>query len=242
MELYEFTFENLTYRYSSGESITYNGNLYTEQAITRNEIKKDFNTDEASITLPQHLEPAPRFRIMNPLSAVGITIMDKNGVKLFMGKIGSCTFNTSKAEATLKLISIQGILKTQVPYRTYSLSCSFSLFGEGCEANKNTYKLVITNFLLNPTRTELTSSTLNSKESGYFSGGYIDAAGEYNYIKEHNNLTLKLLYPLQSSANEIIVYPGCDKTRDICKNKFNNEKNYGGFPFIPPKNPVTEGF
>ncbi|MDR1008006.1 MAG: phage BR0599 family protein [Campylobacteraceae bacterium] len=242
MELYEFTYNNNTYRYSSGESVTLGGNLYSAQSITRNEIKKNFNYDEASITVPQHLEPAPQFRIMNPSSVVGITIMNENGIKLFAGKIGSCTYNVDKAEATLKLISIQGILKTQIPNRTYSRSCSFSLFGEGCEVNKNAYKLSLTAFTLNDTKTELTASALMAKTSGYYTGGYIEANGEYDYIKEHTGNKLKLLYPFQTAAGTITVYPGCDKIIDTCRAKYNNERNFGGFPYIPAKNPMTEGF
>jgi hypothetical protein len=242
MELYEFNFEGVTYRYSSGENITLNGNLYTAQAITRNDIKKDFNFDEASITMPQHVEPAPRFRAMNPFSPVVVSIMNESGIKLFAGRVGSCTFDIDKASATMKLLSLQGIMKTQVPYRTYSLSCSFSLYNEGCDVNKNSYKLTLTSFTLNALMTEITATALSAKANGYYSGGYLESNGEYNYISEHSGTLLKLLYPMQKLPAQINVYPGCDKTKETCKSKFNNEKNFGGFPFIPVKNPVTEGF
>ena len=38
----------------------------------------------------------------------------------------------------------------------------------------------------------------------------------------------------------ITLSRGCSKTVSDCKNKFNNISNYGGFPYIPAKNP-TQG-
>ena len=35
------------------------------------------------------------------------------------------------------------------------------------------------------------------------------------------------------------AYPGCDHTLATCAAKFGNQLNYGGFPYIPVKNPFT---
>jgi len=42
-------------------------------------------------------------------------------------------------------------------------------------------------------------------------------------------------------GKQVIVYAGCDKTPQTCKNKFNNLQNFRGFPYIPVKNPVIWG-
>jgi len=33
------------------------------------------------------------------------------------------------------------------------------------------------------------------------------------------------------------IYPGCDRVRATCESKFDNLDNFGGFPWIPTKNP-----
>lgn len=43
----------------------------------------------------------------------------------------------------------------------------------------------------------------------------------------------------ENSANWVWVYLGCDKIHTTCKDKFNNLNNFGGFPFMPAKNPTS---
>jgi hypothetical protein len=33
------------------------------------------------------------------------------------------------------------------------------------------------------------------------------------------------------------IYPGCDRTKETCNDKFSNILNYGGFAWIPAKSP-----
>jgi hypothetical protein len=35
----------------------------------------------------------------------------------------------------------------------------------------------------------------------------------------------------------VSYYPGCDRTRLTCSLKFGNIANFGGFPWVPQKNP-----
>jgi hypothetical protein len=243
-ELYEFRIGTEILRYTSSErEVTYNGNAYIPQAIKRGDFKKDYSADSASITLPQHLQPAPRFRIINPSAVVIANIIRVDGIPLFRGKVSSCAFDMKKGTATLKLISVQAMLKTAIPKRTYSAACTFEIFDEGCALNKNTYGINIVAPAANDNRTEFSSPFISAKADGYFAGGYAQVDYEYSYILSHAGDTVKLLFPLQlyTGVERVYFYPGCDKARLTCKNKFNNEKNYGGFPFIPVKNPM-EGF
>lgn len=242
-ELYEFSIGSEIFRYTSGrDDFTFNGNIYTAQAITRNEISKSFENESASIVIPQFLAPAPLFRAVNPITTVKAVILRSNGVKLFVGSIASCSFNIDKGEANIKLVSLQGMMKSTIPNRTYGTGCSFDLFDDGCSKNRENYKLTLTNAVLNNINTTITSTALSSAANGYYTGGYVELGNERDYIISHAAGVLTLLYPLQTyNGQNINVYPGCDKILETCKNKFNNEKNYGGFPFVPSKNPSTEG-
>ena len=92
--------------------------------------------------------------------------------------------------------------------------------------------------------------------AGFFTSGMIEAPdGTLRFITGHSGSTLTLIRPLESLNSffakngygegygygygglVIRIYPGCDRTKETCQSKFNNLNNYGGFPFIPLKNP-----
>jgi len=39
-------------------------------------------------------------------------------------------------------------------------------------------------------------------------------------------------------GDQVRAYPGCDHSLITCANKFGNSLNFGGFPFMPEKNPM----
>jgi hypothetical protein len=242
-ELYTFKTSDAVYRYTSAErSITYEGEIYTAEAISRGDFKRDYSSESTTIVIPMSLQPAPRFRIVNPSSSILVTIQKNDGVPLFAGKVASCSFDIKKGTVTLKIISTQAMLKTIIPSRTYSVSCGFELFTGGCALNKEAYRLS-TVPVADSSKTVFTSDDFLVKGDGYYAGGYAELGQEYSYIVSHAGNNITLLFPLQTftGAEQVFFYPGCDKTRAACKEKFNNELHYGGFPFVPNTNPV-EGF
>src|SRR3546814_2715916 len=50
--------------------------------------------------------------------------------------------------------------------------------------------------------------------------------------------TLITQFEDEGAGTAISLYPGCDHRRMTCKDKFNNILNYGGFDWIPTKNPM----
>ncbi len=67
---------------------------------------------------------------------------------------------------------------------------------------------------------EMAEAVMNQKESEYN-----DATVEY----EEYNQNLPWIW----------IYPGCNKLNTTCKDKFDNLNNFGGFPFMPQKNPTS---
>ena len=52
-----------------------------------------------------------------------------------------------------------------------------------------------------------------------------------------NAITVSAVPPGLAIGDAIYLYPGCDRTLNTCHAKFGNSANFGGFPFIPTKNP-----
>ncbi|AIR80132.1 TPA: phage BR0599 family protein [Campylobacter fetus subsp. venerealis] len=212
--------------------------------ITRDEINKEFDNEEANISMPLDLFPATEFRVFNPATTVWCKIV-KNGVMIFYGRVAGCSFDIDAGIAKLKLITLKGMLKSKIPSRTYSRSCPFEIFSKDCKLKREDFALYLFehDIKLDESRFKLTSPKIEAFKSGYFALGYIEFGEAKSHIVAHNDDTLELLFPIPNAFNGIIkVYPGCDKRIDTCETKFNNLVNYGGFAFVPAKNPVTEGF
>ena len=45
--------------------------------------------------------------------------------------------------------------------------------------------------------------------------------------------TIGWMRPGMKAGDAFTVYPGCDKTRNTCLNKFNNLLRFRGFPYTP---------
>ena len=51
-------------------------------------------------------------------------------------------------------------------------------------------------------------------------------------------LTLNLPFSDLTVGDTVKAFAGCNHTTEVCDGKFANLLNYGGFPFIPQKNPM----
>ena len=68
----------------------------------------------------------------------------------------------------------------------------------------------------------------------------VNAAEQYCYLTTIGRRTGKahtIEIWFAAVGDTIYLYPGCDRTLATCTAKFGNSANFGGFPFIPTKNP-----
>ena len=127
--------------------------------------------------------------------------------------------------------------------RTFSQNCPYTLFDNQCGATRGNYvhgMQIGTN-----DRKTLTVADAAGFENNYFGGGYLELnlSGKIQRrsIVSHVGDQIVLNYPLPDFDEGIqgIFYAGCDRQLGTCKNKFNNLLNFGGFPFVPTKNPFS---
>lgn len=245
-ELFEFVLENEVTRYtSSGYDISYNNHTYKAVAISRNEISKDSFNDEATITCDSGLYPVYLFKQFNPSYNVIVRVMSGSGVLLFWGRVKDVEFSADKGDATIKLATLGSLLKSKIPNRTYSRGCSFECFSSECGLNKDEFKLTIlgSECEFGSDLMSIKSPKIN-KPDGYFNNGYVEVNRQMSYIISSKVNEIRLMFPLSDLNSSAVIhcYAGCDKTLNTCKNKFHNGLNYGGFAFVPDKNPMTDGY
>jgi uncharacterized phage protein (TIGR02218 family) len=243
MDLYKITFQGKVSTYSSSEyTITFMGNEYIPSAITRTEISIELTNAEVRLDLPQDTYPFKYFVLNSPSSEVEITIYDfSSGFEIFSGIVTQVVFDRNKKQVTATLKRKEAVFDSIVPYRTYGTSCSFILYEGQCGISKQAHTISTNVFTVSQNRDSITSTTLSTVANGTFMGGSINTdLGETAYITSHIGNTVTLDTILLDIPTTISFSKGCDKSLSQCESKFNNLANFGGFPFIPTKNPATE--
>ncbi|WP_311337604.1 phage BR0599 family protein [Campylobacter ureolyticus] len=246
-ELYEFILENEVIYYTSDlNDIVVNNHTYKSASIYISELSKDSLNDDAAIVCQASIYPINLFKFFNPSVNVYVRILKENGAQIFVGRVKDCEFNLSDGKATIRLATLGGLMKTKIPTRTYSRNCSFECFDKNCALNKDKFKLTLLGSQCEIAKDfmSIKSPLIKAKPLNYFSGGYVEFNRQRSYITKSEGDTIYLMFPLANlnGASVINCYAGCDKLLKTCKSKFNNGVNFGGFAFVPSKNPITDGY
>lgn len=144
-----------------------------------------------------------------------------------------------RIHAEFDVKSRKELLNIPFPYGTFQVGCPWPLYGAGCTLSKTSFGVSGTVSSGN----NLLFDTNLTNPDDYFDQGIIVFTGGANNgvqrtvrIYEHASGQILLYLPLPfapSSGETFTVYPGCDKTRSTCENKFGNLIHYGGDDFIP---------
>lgn len=253
VELYRFTEQDSVdvWTFTSSDArVTYNSEDYLPISINRTgtEIKNDLAKADLTITLPLDNEMAKRWLKDNGELLVGMTIFKKNkaGVTnvIWKGRLASVVPGMQNLQ--LKFESIFTSMRRPGLRARYQRSCRHTLYGRGCLIDPDDYAVTSAVTAVTGGRT-LTCTAASGQPGGYFIGGMLRSPdGLLSFIVDHvgSSITIqRMSYSLQQSIDagfpfDVILYPGCDHSRATCISKFNNKLNYGGYDFIPVKNPT----
>lgn len=125
----------------------------------------------------------------------------------------------------------------------WTRECPHFLYDSGCKVNPANFKTVGSILLL--TGNSITLAVDPGKPAAYYQGGFIewqanaDGTLERRMIQEHigNLLNIFGLTDGLAIGQQISMYPGCDRSPQTCKDKFNNLSNSGDFHFMPGTSP-----
>jgi hypothetical protein len=87
-----------------------------------------------------------------------------------------------------------------------------------------------------------TIALTNESRDGYYIGGVVEfpAENEKRTIVANSGNTITMIYRMVhlEDNDTVNVYPGCDGRNTTCRDKFDNIRNFLGFPYIPIENPA----
>lgn len=260
--LYEFNTQDQVYRYTGhSEEINWNSQTWSPSAIQHSEIKQSsaISKNSTKVTIPLTLGLASLFKGWSPDRVVTVNIRrghfgEPDVLIYWKGRVSSSKVNNKTLDLSVE--SIFTSLRNSGVRARFQRNCRHALYSNGCKVNK-------ADFLVKGSVSALSGLTLTIPEAatqtdGWFDSGILELGdGSFRMILQHVGDQITLAresrylteeFPVSGYGQSygefyggmsVNLYPGCNRTVETCKNKFNNLDNQGGFKWIPSKNPMS---
>lgn len=262
IELYHFHSPSDDWYYTSANrSINYDvdgdgtNELFEDIAISRSNpgLSSKINQQKLTLTAPKDFPVIQPYRITPPQDKREVKIIryhegnQSESVVFWQGTIQSVAWDRGdKAQVQLKPLS--GHMEDNGLRKHFQFQCNHILYGDACgldEANYSHQGEILSIDRTGDGRYEIAST--NPEPDGWYNNGFFVVGQQRQLItnsKQNDSSTdVEMLTEPEGVAvgDTATIYAGCDRNMDDCKNKFSNLDNFGGFPFIPDRNPFREG-
>lgn len=251
IEFYEFTRGTARFRYTSAqEDVIVNSATYLSIPIQRSTLEDSGELGRAPITvsMPRDVEFMQQYISSPPSEVTTLTVSrthnslpDGSAVVVWVGRLLNTNWKGSVVELSCEPVFTS--IKRLGLRKKYSRLCTHVLYGKKCGVNNTAWKA--TGPVIGIDGHKVSVAIADTNGDNYYSGGY--AEWDYDGRKEKrmimrqigSQITLSGVPTGLQGGDTIAIYPGCDHTLATCNGKFNNKLNYGGFAWIPVKNPFS---
>lgn len=250
LELYVFEYGTQKYLYTSNETeITYNTEVYAPLSIARSKItmSTERGKNDITVTVPRASVVANLFVAAPPTEVLTLTLFrmhrpDANAVVAWKGRVVNCKWMADQT-ADLLCESFYTSLARMGLRRGFGKMCDHALFDPQCELLKSDWEFAsVADAVTNLT---ITVAGADGQADGYYHGGIAEwlnadsGVTERRMITAHAGEVVTVTHHIVDllPAQAVSLYPGCPHNMSVCKSRFNNLENYGGFPFVPDVNP-----
>ena len=259
VEVYEITAGSTTFLYTSAEDdVTLGATTYMAvEGLQRGDNQEgpdrrehDFQIDLPTIDPLAQLFTAtlPGYRIRMVVKRFHRDDTPTPGVvTIFDGYIQSAKFEDNGKRVQLTARPTLASIGRQIPRRTFQSSCNHVLYDPTtCKADdtdpaNRASALSVASQVGNVLT--VSSGLMGVFTDGDMDGGMVEVVGgsDYRLILSHTGNALTLLLPFSTTPASVNVFRGCAHTVQACKADFDNVLNFGGFAFVPTKNPFETG-
>ncbi len=151
-------------------------------------------------------------------------------VLLYSGWVAQVRMSDWTIYLTAKNIAHQ--LTRQVPRGLYTAGCQWRVYDANCDLNRALFGTEAV--VVNQAGRNVELEDIFGKPDHWYDLGMLSSGGQvYNILRQTGTTLILLEEPLNPLGASVMIYPGCDLTKDHCQNKFNNFSRYRGFMFIP---------
>ncbi len=262
---YRLLFEQGTnaYRYTSRPEIISDGvNTWLPAAMKTTEVTQssEMAKDPVSIRMPRDNALALTFVGGAPDDITFVTIFrshigDDVVQTYWKGRVSGFSISADEVEivcenifSSLRRSGLRARYQKGCRHALYSTRCGLDIVNFGIDATATAVNgLEVTYTLALDSNGAVTNSNGTvAIPAGYFTGGIMQAVDGMRYISSHSTGTLTLMQAsnflaeaVAGGPQSIILYPGCSHAIADCRDKFDNLINFGGFPWIPSRNPFA---
>ncbi|MCM2480209.1 DUF2163 domain-containing protein [Serpentinimonas maccroryi] len=250
IELYAFQSATATFHLTPHEfAVDLGGQAYASAALSRSALA--LGAEAAKTAL--HLRLPPDQALVSHLLASAITgqvttltlrLARHDGIgwaisgTRWVGRVLGVEIADDLAQVACE--SAQVSLKRIGLRRLYSRQCSHVLYSAACGAQPLTHSAPV--LRSQGKRIDIEGGLPPTVAAA---GGWLQTpAGARHMIVATlpGGSGVELLYPLALPVGSVVqIVAGCDHSTATCAQRFNNLDNYGGFPFLPRKNPFATG-
>jgi len=245
------------YRWTSADTdLTLSGNVFScagpliKRGITRLKVGIEVDTLDITIKTDENLlmlsKPIPSAAANGALDGARIKLervfmptwgdTGNGSLILFEGIVAGV--EPSRYEVRLTIKSELDLLNIPMPYVVYKPACAHSVYDTGCGLLKSSFN--VSSSVAAGSSTTVINSALPQPVK-YFELGVLVFtsgvnAGVRRAVKSFSSgsFTLAMQLPVAPNTGDAFtVYPGCDRTLNTCKTKFNNANRFRGFPYVP---------
>ena len=265
IEIYKFTLGAQIFKYTSAEdTITIGADIYLPIAISRGNLKQgpeerdtvleiEVPTDNAFAGLYLSIVPGDRAkcvvqRVQRP------DFPGPEVVTIFTGFVQGVRYTNQGKTATIAAVPTISVTSRSIPRFTYLSLCNHVLYDTGCKVDETDPTFLLDNALVTAVsgNTITVAGVAAKGASDFFVSGFVSAFGGSDHrpvlAQSGDVLTLLLPFPSDITGTTVDVLAGCDHTIAVCDSKFftsedltSNVINFGGFAFVPTRNPFETG-
>lgn len=133
-----------------------------------------------------------------------------------------------------------------IPWQVQQETCVLGLYSVQCGVSAEAYRVSATGAELDGLTIRAAEWDTDATDATYFQAGYVKCrrTREVRFVlQQEAGGVLRISYPFVAALSTDIfdAFAGCQRTGDVCKNKFNNKINFMGFEKIPTKNMFKTG-
>ena len=165
-------------------------------------------------------------------------------IVVFKGTVAGIRFVDDAQTVKLTVIPITAANSRPLPRMCYSNLCNHMLYDARCGIQETAAAWQKTLTCTAASSNVITVPGSGAFGSDFFEGGFVQCEGDYRLIVDQSGDNLVLFTPFSISpvGKTVKVNAGCKhRLAEDCRDKFNNLVNFGGFPFVPLKNPFEVG-
>ena len=249
VELYQFNQSTKSWYFTNvATDIVYNVITYLATNISRGATSQSREVDKGtlSITVPRDHELGSEFigRTVDVNTTITIlrghlTDSSVEYLPVWKGRVVASKVSGSVLELICESV-FTSLRRTGLRAR-FQKNCRHALYSQACSVGQGNFK---TNGVVTGTSgLVLSLGGIDLLPAGYLAGGMIKTLdGTLRFILDHTGNAIELNKGFAGGiqiGDTVEVFPGCDHLMSTCIDRFNNLPNFGGFPYIPLKNPFS---